>query len=57
MKLEVNQRGKKMRKKNDYMENKQHATKKPNGSKRKSKQKLKKYLEEFPSWLSGNESD
>ena len=33
-----------MRKKMDYMETKKHATKKTNGSMRKSKRKLKKYL-------------
>ena len=46
-----------MRKKKDYMETKQHATKKQWVNEEiKSKIKIK-YLKEFPLWLSGNELD
>ena len=44
MKLEINHK-KRNEEKTDYMETKQHATKKTNGSMRKSRRKLKKYLE------------
>ena len=39
------QKQKKSCKKHKHVESKQHATKKPNGSLKKSKRKLKKYLE------------
>ena len=46
MKLEINHR-KRNQKKTNYMETKQHATKKTNGSIRKSKRKLKNTLRQM----------